>query len=298
MKHAARNLTAVTLLSLSFISVAHAQQPAKQDNAPPPQAGWMTTRQARRAVALGLKHAATNPPTKISNIRFSENSVEFNIDETYVFKKWGACLATGKTRIDLRTLGVLTTKREVYRKKVYPSHLYMDGKDLSSTVFNFGAFGGLCGKHLNILGIFAFDTVEKAQAFADAMNRLSYIAGSGAKEQQDAEWRIFQQKAAAWRALSPRPPLAEGARQQRVLAENSVHEKNLDAAIEHYEDGLDIDPLWPEGHFNAALLYAEQNQYSDAIAHMRAYLELVPNASDAEAARDQILIWQDKLKQK
>jgi hypothetical protein len=30
---------------------------------------------------------------------------------------------------------------------------------------------------------------------------------------------------------------------------------------------------------------------------MQAYLELVPNAADAQAARDKILIWQVKSKQ-
>jgi regulator of sirC expression with transglutaminase-like and TPR domain len=53
---------------------------------------------------------------------------------------------------------------------------------------------------------------------------------------------------------------------------------------------LDIDSVWPEGHFNATLLYAELKNYDDAIRHMRAYLELVPEAPDAQAARDQMVM--------
>lgn len=45
-----------------------------------------------------------------------------------------------------------------------------------------------------------------------------------------------------------------------------------------------------------ALLYAELKYYSEAIHHMRAYLELVPDASDAQQARDQIILWQAELK--
>jgi hypothetical protein len=56
-------------------------------------------------------------------------------------------------------------------------------------------------------------------------------------------------------------------------------------------------PTWPEGNFNAALIAGELGFYADAIEHMQAYLELVPSAADAEAARDKIVIWQVKAKQ-
>jgi tetratricopeptide (TPR) repeat protein len=253
----------------------------------------MTIRQARKAVVMGLKTAGTNPPTKISNIKVSESSVVFNVDETYVYQKFGACIATGQQLVDLRTLGTLTAK-PLRTGPVFL--LYMDGKALQSTVLNFSPFGSLCGKHPNILGIFAL-SAEHAQGFVDAMNQLSSFARGGGKAQEELEWRDFQQKATAWRALATKPPLPEAARQVQVLAENAFREKQFDSAIEHYENGLDIYPVWPEGQFNVALLYAELKQYSDAIEHMRAYLELVPNAPDAQASRDQMLIWQDKLKQ-
>jgi hypothetical protein len=250
----------------------------------------MTIRQTRRAVVMGLKSADTNPPSKISGIKFSESNLEFNVDETFVFKKFGACLATGRHQVDLRTLGTLTLK---------PSGsvflLAMDGKVLQSTVLNFSPWGSLCGKHPNILGIFSFSP-DTAQPFVDAMNRLSSFARSGGGAQQETEWRNFQQKAIAWRALAAKPPQAEEVRKHRLLAEDALREKQIDAAVEHYETGLDIDPCWPEGHFNAALLYAEQRQYSEAVQHMRAYLELAPDAQDAPQARDQIVIWEAKRK--
>jgi hypothetical protein len=52
--------------------------------------------------------------------------------------------------------------------------------------------------------------------------------------------------------------------------------------------------MWPEGHFNAAVIYGELRD-EKAVWHMRDYLELVPNAPDAQAASDQIIIWQDEL---
>jgi tetratricopeptide (TPR) repeat protein len=80
------------------------------------------------------------------------------------------------------------------------------------------------------------------------------------------------------------------------LAENAVKEKKLDDALEHYELGLDSCYTWPQGHFNAALIAAEIGFYEQAVEHMQSYLELVPDAPDAEAARDQIVIWRDKGK--
>ena len=57
------------------------------------------------------------------------------------------------------------------------------------------------------------------------------------------------------------------------------------------------DPLWPEDYFNAALIAASVGVYAQAAEHMQCYLELLPNAPDAQAARDQIGMWQIKAKE-
>ncbi len=188
MKHFVGNLVLVVVI----VSVAATAQQA-------------TLRQARKAVVMGLKSAATDPPSKISNIRVSDSKLEFIVDETYVYKKFGACIATGKYEVALRTLGTLGNSSTKGRADVF---LYMDGKQLRSTVLNFGPFGSFCGKHPNILGIFVFSASDQTKACADAMNRVAVLARSGTSPEQ-AAWRDFQQKAAAWRALSPKPPLAE-----------------------------------------------------------------------------------------
>lgn len=139
-----------------------------------------------------------------------------------------------------------------------------------------------------------FSTQQDAQAFADALNRLhAHVLGTGAEE--EADWRNFQEKAAAWRALSMKPTISEDVRRHRLLAENAVQEKQFADALDEYEAGLEIDPAWPQGHFNAALISAELQELHLAIRHMRAYLELVPGAPDAPQARDQIVIWESKL---
>ena len=71
----------------------------------------------------------------------------------------------------------------------------------------------------------------------------------------------------------------------------------MDKAIAEYAAALKIFPYWPEGHYNLAILAAEiggRPGYDIAIAQMKKYLELAPDAPDARAARDSIIVWEDK----
>jgi tetratricopeptide (TPR) repeat protein len=136
------------------------------------------------------------------------------------------------------------------------------------------------------------ESMQRADRFAKDLNRLhafalSHPAGLGDLHQQAAEWR----------ALTAKPPLPEEVRVRRLLAEDAVKNQKPIEALNDYEIGLEFYPTWPEGHFNAALIAAELGDFASAVEHMQSYLELVPNASDAQAARDQITIWQHKAGQ-
>jgi len=131
------------------------------------------------------------------------------------------------------------------------------------------------------------------ESFVAALNRLHAFANENAA----TEANEFRQQAAAWRALPSKPPIPEAVRQRRLLAENALQEKHPLEALNLYEDGLKIYPTWPQGHFNAALISASLEFYEEAIEHMQGYLELVPDARDAQSARDQIVIWQHKAGQ-
>ena len=104
----------------------------------------------------------------------------------------------------------------------------------------------------------------------------------------------FHTQASAWRALTVKPELPAETRKNRSLAEAYLREKDVKGAIEHYEAGVKACPVWPEGWFNLALLYAEQGNYAMATSRMKHYLELMPDAPDAPAARYKMLIWEDK----
>lgn len=111
-----------------------------------------------------------------------------------------------------------------------------------------------------------------------------------------AKFDELKQRADAWRNAAIKPEMPEEARRHRVVAEEAIKEKNLVKAVTEYDAALNVFPCWPEGHYNAALIAAELQFYRSAIHHMKCYLELVPGATDAQAAKDQLFIWEDKIR--
>jgi hypothetical protein len=64
------------------------------------------------------------------------------------------------------------------------------------------------------------------------------------------------------------------------------------AAVTYYEKGLALEPLWPQGHFNTAVLCGALARYDRAVLHMRCYLELAPDAANAQPGRQQMEAWE------
>ena len=105
----------------------------------------------------------------------------------------------------------------------------------------------------------------------------------------------FKLACQSWHAAQEKPQIPEEALRHKVLAENAFREKKLDKAVDEYLDALKTYPCWPEGQFNAASILGNTGWYTGAVAHMKYYLELVPDASDAQFAREKIVTWQNKI---
>ena len=255
------------LLSPALGTVAQAQAPAYKPNE-------MSIWQARRTL--------TTKPNKVkvngwySPIRFSANSFEYDVMNS---KK-----VPETVKVDLVTAPVVITNcwRTQCRlsKSSVPKNTglrdYLERFDW----YDFGP--DTCSA----------DCVHTAETFAAAFNVLSAFA-----KDTNAPLRTSTQRAAAWRALATKPPIPDEVNVQRLMAEDAIKENKPDEALNYYEGGIELYPTWPEGNFNAALIAAELKYFADAIEHMQAYLELVPNAADAQAAQEKILIWQVKAKQ-
>jgi regulator of sirC expression with transglutaminase-like and TPR domain len=100
---------------------------------------------------------------------------------------------------------------------------------------------------------------------------------------------------ADWRKLYVKPPLSDEVTRLRLLAEDATEHKKMSDALEDYLAGVDADPTWAQGWFKAALLYAEQQDYDDAVFSMKHYLILLPDAPDAAAAKEKLLSWVTKM---
>ncbi len=140
-----------------------------------------------------------------------------------------------------------------------------------------------------------FHNLASARMWVDAL--LTLKAAEMAPDTEEADFAAFTISAKVWLLASPNPEMPDEARAYKALAEDSFKRKDYTAALEAYCDALDKHPMWPEGHYNAALLAAEAKDYELAAQHMRRYLVLAPDAKDASASKDKFLLWQLKAKQ-
>ncbi|TKB81615.1 MAG: hypothetical protein E8D45_01800 [Nitrospira sp.] len=121
--------------------------------------------------------------------------------------------------------------------------------------------------------------------------RAYRVAGDGKQS-----LAVIQTVAEAVRKLPNRPELPEDARRYGVQAASLVQNKKYTEAISTYDQALDVAPWWPEGHFNRALLAAQESRFAEAITSMKSYLALAANGSDARAAQDKVYEWELKAK--
>ena len=163
-----------------------------------------------------------------------------------------------------------------------------------------GSIVGLNGKPL-VLGPgledkdWAWFKRDAARKFVDAMLTLKEAAL--APDTEEADFTAFTANAKTWLAATPKPEMSEEARTYKVLAEDAFERKDVTAALDAFCGALDKYPMWPKGQYNAAVLAAEAEDFELAAHHMRRYLVLAPDAKDAAAAKDRLLLWQHKAKE-
>jgi tetratricopeptide (TPR) repeat protein len=136
---------------------------------------------------------------------------------------------------------------------------------------------------------------KNSERFGAALEYLSGEARQTTQAEIDDDWAHFQVQFKAWRESTTKPSMPEPAREHQVLAEYAFKEKNTDKAMFEYSEALKIFPTWPEGQFNLATLCGEAKHYQCAVLHMKQYLALAPESPDVQAAKDSIIIWNDKL---
>lgn len=136
---------------------------------------------------------------------------------------------------------------------------------------------------------------KNAERFAAALEYLSAVARQKTQAEVDADWAHFQKQVKLWQEANPKPAMPEAAHEHQVLAEYAFKEKNTEKAMFEYGEALKVFSTWPDGQFNLATLCGEAKRYQCAVLHMKEYLELSPDSPDAQAAKDSMIVWKDKL---
>lgn len=148
------------------------------------------------------------------------------------------------------------------------------------------------GKPLAFDATFETQNAEAALDFVDAL--LILKAAASRPDTEEADFATFTAGAQAWLATTPKPEMSDEALTYKVLAEEAFKKQNYPEALEFYAKALDRHPFWPSGQYNAALLAAENEDYELGALYMRRYLVLAPDAKDAGAAKEKLLLWQHK----
>lgn len=156
---------------------------------------------------------------------------------------------------------------------------------------------------------FVLDFHEKTAAeiqlssLVEALNFLIASARQGdaidckAALDDSAQLDAFAQLTASWRKMYVKPLLPDAVNRESLLAEDAVARKDLSSALEDYLAGVDTDPTWAQGWFNAALLYADRQDYDDAVFTMKHYLILLPDAPEAATAKEKVSLWQARMRE-
>lgn len=143
----------------------------------------------------------------------------------------------------------------------------------------------------------AMKTAQDTEAGGNLRTALSQYGRAyrvaGNSEQSLA---VIKTVAEAVRKLPNKPELPEDARRYGVQANTAAERKSYDEAVALFTQSLEEAPWWAEGHFNRALLLANQNRYQEAVTSMKQFLMLAPNAPDARASQDKIYEWELKAK--
>ncbi|HEY3644980.1 MAG TPA: hypothetical protein VGM16_06535, partial [Gammaproteobacteria bacterium] len=93
----------------------------------------------------------------------------------------------------------------------------------------------------------------------------------------------------------PPAPVPEEARQHALLSQDAASRNDTQKALEESDKTIDAAPCWAQGRYQGALLEAQVGYYPVAVQNMKKYLLLDPEALNAQAARDQILIWNGRM---
>ena len=134
-----------------------------------------------------------------------------------------------------------------------------------------------------------------AQQMADALRVLVLDGRQKVDRELATRYQKFLGLCGTYLAAKTTAPVPEEARQHRLLSQDAASRNDTDKALDESDKAVDAAPCWAQGRYDAALLEAQVGYYPVAVQNMKKYLLLYPDAPNAQAVRDQILIWNGRM---
>jgi tetratricopeptide (TPR) repeat protein len=134
-----------------------------------------------------------------------------------------------------------------------------------------------------------------AQAMADALRVLVLDGRQQIDRMLATRYQKFLELCGNYMQSKTSAPQSEEARQHQLLSQDAASRNDMDKALDETDKAVDAAPCWAQGRYDAALLEAQVGYYPVAVQDMKKYLLLEPDAPNAQAARDQILIWNGRM---
>lgn len=88
------------------------------------------------------------------------------------------------------------------------------------------------------------------------------------------------------------PELSPEAHRHSIRAEMMVKEAKYMMAIDEFEKAISKAPYAASLYFNTALVQAEVSHYQEAIANMKIYMQMAPEAPNIRQVQDEIIRWE------
>ncbi|MFA6988784.1 MAG: hypothetical protein WC197_01835, partial [Candidatus Gastranaerophilaceae bacterium] len=82
------------------------------------------------------------------------------------------------------------------------------------------------------------------------------------------------------------------ARTHQVRAEALLKVDDLQGCLKEYKNALKLAPYMPKLSYNTAIIYGDLKNYNDAISYMKNYINLSPESSNIQDAKDEITKWE------
>jgi tetratricopeptide (TPR) repeat protein len=137
------------------------------------------------------------------------------------------------------------------------------------------------------------ENAEKFEAQGRFQEALDELAGAltlamDDKEADEVRNSIFQMV----RRIPQPLEMSEDACKYALRGEILIKEGEREGAISEIKKAIRLAPFSARLYFNAALIYGELKNYSEAIRYMKIYLQAAPDAPNARAAKDEIIKWE------